>query len=272
MAHAQGYGYATRAAAPGAWRVYDVADPDPGYFEFDWLSARHPDLYHAFALSSVALVEELARLDDLAGLDVVDVGAGTGRSTLAAAAHAKHVYAVDAFASVLEYGRRKAAEAGATNVTHIRGDRSSLPFGDSSVDAVICVWAELDHREAHRILRPGGLLAHMHCAPGSLCGELTAAVRPDGPDAATDLLDPVLYDPSAPPADSHVETAEWCGAHVEDGIDVHDFTDVATYPSVGEAAAILGRLYGPTASAYLLDRDQRTVASRLRISRARAAK
>jgi ubiquinone/menaquinone biosynthesis C-methylase UbiE len=60
-------------------------DPNPGYFEFDWLSARHPDLYDRFALSTVGLMHELRSVVDLTGLIVCDVGAGTGRSALGAA-------------------------------------------------------------------------------------------------------------------------------------------------------------------------------------------
>jgi hypothetical protein len=41
--------------------------PDPGYGEFDWLSARHPDLYHRFALSTEGLMAELSTIFDLAG-------------------------------------------------------------------------------------------------------------------------------------------------------------------------------------------------------------
>jgi hypothetical protein len=33
-------GYAIEAAEPDAWRNFDPSDPAPGYFEFDWLSAR----------------------------------------------------------------------------------------------------------------------------------------------------------------------------------------------------------------------------------------
>ena len=78
-------GYDVPAAAPDAWRSYDEQDPLPGYFEFDWLSSRHPDLYHRFALSTVGLMDELDRLVDLTGLGVVDVAAGTGRSAAASA-------------------------------------------------------------------------------------------------------------------------------------------------------------------------------------------
>ena len=141
-----GMDYTMAAAPTDAWRVYDKAAPVPGYYQFDWLSARHPDLYDRFALTTVGLMDEFLRLVDLAGLDVVDVGAGTGRSTIAAARSARHVDAVDAYHAVVEFGRNAVREAGLTNVTYHIGDRSRLPFPDSSRDAVICVWAELDHR------------------------------------------------------------------------------------------------------------------------------
>ena len=46
---------------------------------------------------------------------------------------------------------------------------------------------------------------------------------------------------------------------------VTGFRYVATYESVDEAVAIHGRLIGPVAANYLRDRNQRTVASILRI-------
>jgi hypothetical protein len=50
------------AAPPGSWRVYDSAAPDPGYFEFDWITARYPDLYDAFARSTAVLVRKCCGL------------------------------------------------------------------------------------------------------------------------------------------------------------------------------------------------------------------
>src|SRR5918994_469303 len=126
----EGYSYHMRSAPPDSWRSYDPHDPDPGYFEFDWISARHPDLYHRFALSTNGLLDELEKLMDLTGLEVVDIGAGTGRSTLGAARTAKHVYAVDAYRSVVEFGRNEVASAGLANVTYLQGDSSALPLDD----------------------------------------------------------------------------------------------------------------------------------------------
>ena len=68
-----GSGYKLQAAPEESWRTYDEADPIPGYFQFDWLSSRHPDLYHAFALSSVGLIQKLHTLIDLTGREVLDI-------------------------------------------------------------------------------------------------------------------------------------------------------------------------------------------------------
>src|SRR4051812_29062935 len=104
------YDFDAPAAPDGAWRSYDPDNPDPRYFEFDWISARHPDLYHQFALSTDGLMQELPEVVDLTGLTVVDVGAGTGRASQAAARLATRVYAVDAYQSVIDYGSRLARD------------------------------------------------------------------------------------------------------------------------------------------------------------------
>lgn len=56
--------YEVEAAPIDDWRDYDVQNPVPGYYEFDWLSSRHPDLYHKFALSTLGLMEELSSLSN----------------------------------------------------------------------------------------------------------------------------------------------------------------------------------------------------------------
>jgi SAM-dependent methyltransferase len=233
------------AAPVGSWREYDIDDPDPGYYQFDSLSSRHPDLYHEFARSTDGLMDELAKIVDLTDLVVVDVGAGTGRSTHAAARLASTVYAVDAYPSVLEFSAREAARQGLENIQYLHADRSSIPLPDTSVDAVIAAWAEVDHAEAMRLLRPGGLLVHMHRQDQWFAGEVTAALLGGGP----------TIDVDAPALD-------W----VLDGfVNVHDFPYVVTYETADEAAAIYGRLMGPAVASYLRDRDQQTVAWALRI-------
>jgi ubiquinone/menaquinone biosynthesis C-methylase UbiE len=235
------------AAPVDAWRDYDADDPDPGYYQFDWLSSRHPDLYHRFALSTVGLMEELPKVVDLTGLVVVDVGAGTGRSTHAAARSASKVYAVDAYPSVLEFNAREARRLGLDNIEHVHADRAAIPLEDDSVDAVICAWAELDHAEAWRVLRPGGVLVHAACQEPWIAGELTSAL---------------FGGASVPAIDVHAPAVDWV---LDGAVHVHDFPYVATFESVDEAVAIHARLMGPAVAAYLRERNQRTVAWALRI-------
>ena len=239
------YGFETEPAPEGSWRSYDVENPDPGYYEFDSLSARHPDLYHQFAISTDGLMAELSELVDLTGLVVADVGAGTGRSTHAAARLADKVYAIDPFKSVLTFNEREANRLGLDNIEFLPATRSEIPLEDDCVDVVIAAWADVDHMEAFRILRPGGLLAHMHRQDQWFAGEVTTALI--GGEATIDT--------EAPPTDT-----------VLDGlVHVHDFPYVADYGTVDDAVAIYGRLIGPAAAQYLRERNRHAVAWALRI-------
>ncbi len=268
----QVYGYNTPAAPEDAWRSFDEQNPDPGYLQFDWLSARHPDLYHKFALSTVGLMNELAKMVDLSGLVVADIGAGTGRATLAAAQQARQVIAIDAYESVVEYGARLVKEANLSNVRYVSGDSANLPLEDDSMDAVICAWAELNHAEAWRVLKPGGWLVQLVGAPGSLCGELTPILAESYPDLIQEVAAAEQWDRTCPPTDVTISTKRWQGVPFASGVRAHDFTYIADYGDPDEAAAILGRIYGPLASQYMRDRDQSTLAWRLRIYYGRVSK
>ena len=258
--------YAT-PAEEGAWRSYDVDRPDPGYFQFDWLSGRHPDLYHAFALSSVALVDELTRRFDLSGLVVAEIAAGTGRCTLGLAHHSRRVVAIDAYRSVLEFAAGELSGAGVTNCLHIQGDMSSVPLRNSSVDVVVCCWGQLTHAEAFRILKPNGLLVHML---GWGDAELAPILAREFPH--------LIPEPPGEPRRSAPSDERLVGVirpdirFVDDAVDIHAFDYVAEYGSPDEAAAIFGRLFGPTSAAYLRERQQSTVWSRVAIFSARVAK
>jgi SAM-dependent methyltransferase len=261
-----------QAAPPDAWRVYDPVDPDPGYYQFDWISARHPDLYHQFALTSVGLMDEFVRLVDLSGLDVLDVGAGTGHSTIGAARRARHVTAVDAYRSVVEFGRSAVREAGLTNVTYVVGDRSSLPVPSGSMDVVICVWAELDHAEAARVLKHNGILALLGPASGSAAGELTATLAAHGSAVRGGIAPIAELEPTRPSESTVIQQEQWAGVPILGGIHRHEFSYVADYRTVENAAAIHGRIIGPVAAKYLTDRAQATIRWRLMAEYARVNK
>jgi SAM-dependent methyltransferase len=265
-------GYDIPAAEEGDWRNYDAANPQPGYFEFDWLSARYPDLYHRFALSTVSLINELPTLIDLDGLAIADIGAGTGRSSISLAEYARHIYAFDAYASVVDFGRKAVHAVGCRNLEYRRADRAALPLPDASVDAVTASWAVLDVNEAYRVLKPAGWLIQMDCVPGTLCGELAPTLQSSYPALLSDPTPVEQLDPTYPPVDFVLGHAPGVDVPLVDGMHVHDFTSVSDYGSVAEAMAILGRIYGPKAAEYMRSHNTSTLTSRLRISYGRVAK
>jgi ubiquinone/menaquinone biosynthesis C-methylase UbiE len=256
-------------APDDAWRDFDTDNPDPGYYQFDWLSARHPDLYDHFALSSTGLANAALELIDFSSKTVVDVGAGTGRFAAGIAPHCRRVLCVEAYEGPATFG---AERLDGSNCTYVRGDRAHLPVADSSIDIVTCCWAELDLAEANRVTKPGGWVIH---AGGALeePDELTPILAPDFPALVAPLRHPDLLTPDRPPRDYVLDVSGRPDiAFVDDVVSVHDFTFVADHGDPDEAAAIYGRLFGPRSGAYLRDRRQSTVWSRQRIFYGRVAK
>lgn len=98
-------------------------------------------------------------IGDLTGLDVCDVGCGTGRHAIDLARRGGRVTAIDFSEGMLTQAKLK---PGADRVTWIQHDLcSTLPLGDGSQDLVLCALV-LDHiadvtglmREFRRIARP----------------------------------------------------------------------------------------------------------------------
>ena len=103
-----------------------------------------------------------------AGLDVVDVGCGTGSLAVAIkrVAPGTRLSGVDGDPAVLQVATDKARSAG-VEISFTRAWADELPFADASFDRVVSslFFHHLDWRgkqraaaEAHRVLRPGGEL------------------------------------------------------------------------------------------------------------------
>jgi len=75
---------------------------------------------------------------------------------MGAAEKAKRVFALDAYTSVVFFGKGQLQQTQTTNVHYINGNRNHLPLAENSVDVVINAWAELNPEEAYRTLKPNG--------------------------------------------------------------------------------------------------------------------
>jgi SAM-dependent methyltransferase len=107
---------------------------------------------------------------------VLDVGAGTGNATLAAARAGGLVTALDPTPELTAIGARRAL-AEDLSVTWTTGVAEALPFPDAAFDVVLsCVGAMFapDHvgaaRELLRVCRPGGVLAMANWTPDGAAG------------------------------------------------------------------------------------------------------
>ncbi len=104
-----------------------------------------------------------------AGPVVVDVGCGTGLSTLIWHDRAALATGVDPSADMLALAAEKARKLGTDRVRFVSGDSTHLPFDNVSTDIITCSqsfhWMEprASLSEFHRVLVPGGVFAALDC-------------------------------------------------------------------------------------------------------------
>ena len=133
-----------------------------------------------------------------AGERVLDVAAGNGNATLAAARHFAEVTSTDYVPGLLERGRAR-AEAEGLQVTFREADAEALPFADSTFDVVLSTFGVMftpdqarAAREMLRVCRPGGRIGLANWTPGSFIGELFKVLGRYLPPAAG-LRSPALW-------------------------------------------------------------------------------
>jgi SAM-dependent methyltransferase len=123
--------------------------------------------------------ETLCEAVDLrAGQRVLDVAAGNGNATLAAARRFAEVVSTDYVGALLEHGSRR-AEAERLPVAFREADAEALPFADASFDVVLSTFGVMfapnqaqAARELKRVCRPRGRIGLANWTPGSFIGQL----------------------------------------------------------------------------------------------------
>lgn len=147
-----------------------------------------------FAVIGVTLQivgESLAEAADIrANEQVIDIAAGNGNATLAAARRFARVTSTDYVPALLEKGRVRAAAEG-LQVDFREADAEALPFPDASFDVAISTFGVMftpDHasssREMLRVVRPGGRIAMANWTPEGFIGQLFKTIGKHVPPPA----------------------------------------------------------------------------------------
>src|SRR5688572_15581341 len=143
--------------------------------------------------------ETLCEAVDLrAGEKVLDVAAGNGNATLAAARRFADVTSTDFVPALLDKGRAR-AQAEGLDVHFQVADAEQLPFPDASFDVVLSTFGCMftpEHarvaREMMRVLRPGGRLGMANWTPSGFIGRLFKVIGAHVPPPAG-LQSPALW-------------------------------------------------------------------------------
>jgi SAM-dependent methyltransferase len=179
---------------------------------------------------------------------VLDVAAGNGNATLAAARRFASVTSTDYVPALLERGRRRADAEGLANVSFEVADVEALPYPDASFDVVLSTFGVMfapDHERAAsemaRVCRPGGRIGLTSWTPDGFVGKLLRLVGryvPPPPGVPS----PVLWG-----TDTHVRELFPGATKIEHARRMFAFR----YRSPEHWVDVFRRFYGPTYTAFL---------------------
>jgi ubiquinone/menaquinone biosynthesis C-methylase UbiE len=177
---------------------------------------------------------------------VLDVAAGNGNATLAAARRFADVVSTDYVAALLEGGRRR-AEADRLPVTFQEADAEALPFADASFDVVLSTFGVMftpnqdkAARELLRVCRPGGKIGLANWTPESFIGQMFRVLGKYVPPVAG-VAPPSLWGTKA-----RLDTLFGTQAVVA----AQSRTFVFRYKSPGHWLEIFRDYYGPVLKAF----------------------
>jgi ubiquinone/menaquinone biosynthesis C-methylase UbiE len=158
--------------------------PQPATVDLEALKARQQGAWssgdYAVVGTTLQIVgEELCEAMDLrSGSKVLDVAAGNGNATLAAARRWCDVTSTDYVPSLLERGRMR-AEAEGLRIEFKEADAEALPFADGTFDAVLSTFGVMftpnqDKAAAEllRVCRSGGKIGLANWTPDGFIGQL----------------------------------------------------------------------------------------------------
>ncbi len=190
--------------------------------------------------------ERLCEAIDLrAGERVLDVAAGNGNASLAAARHFAAVTSTDYVGALLERGRER-AEAERLDITFREADAEALPFADASFDAALSSFGVMfaPHQEQAafelaRVVRRGGRIGLANWTPDGFIGQLFRTIGRHVPPPAG-VRSPALWGSAARLGEL------FPGQQVSAEKRIFHFR----YESPAHWLSVFRRLYGPTHRAF----------------------
>lgn len=199
--------------------------------------------------------ELLAEAADVrAGERVLDVAAGNGNATLAAARRFADVTSTDYVPHLLEKGAARAKAEG-LDVRFEVADAEALPYGDASFDVLLTTFGAMftpDHSrtagEMMRVVRSGGRIGMVNWTPEGFIGQLFRVIGAYVPPPAG-LQSPALWG-----TEPHI--VELFGPQATDIRCVRRQFNFR-YRSAAHWIDVFRRFYGPTHKVYeALDADR----------------
>ncbi|AYD01715.1 class I SAM-dependent methyltransferase [Neorhizobium sp. NCHU2750] len=185
-------------------------------------------------------------LDLRAGETVLDVAAGNGNATLAAARRWCRVTSTDYVPALLEQGRRR-ADAEGLSVNFQTADAEALPFDADSFDVVLSTFGVMftpdqDRAAAElaRVCRPGGRIGLANWTPDGFIGQLFKVIGQHVPPPAG-LRPPSLWGTSE-------RLEEMFGA--EGKVEATKRNFVFRYRSAAHWIEVFRTWYGPVHKAF----------------------
>ena len=179
---------------------------------------------------------------------VLDVAAGSGNATLAAARRFASVTSTDYVPALLERGRRRADAEGFANITFDVADAEALPYRDASFDVVLSTFGVMfapDHQRAAselmRVCSAGGRIGLANWTPAGFIGQLLRLVAKYVPPTPG-VQSPLLWG-----TDAHVRELFPGAAKVEHTTRTFAFR----YRSPEHWVEVFRNFYGPTHTAFL---------------------
>jgi ubiquinone/menaquinone biosynthesis C-methylase UbiE len=185
-------------------------------------------------------------IDLRAGERVLDVSAGNGNATLAAARRFARVTSTDYVPALLERGRIR-AEADGLDVTFEAADAEALPYPDASFDVVLSTFGVMftpEHeqaaRELIRVCKTGGRIGLASWTPEGFIGQLFKVIGKYVPPPAG-VRSPALWG-----TDAHIRNLFAGAASIEN----HARQFAFRYRSPEHFVEIFRTFYGPVHKAF----------------------